>query len=353
MPIVTHYDNMKQSSPETSIDVIIPTRNRADVASDLISYLKNELRWPHRIILVDQSDDRGENFNTWLEQECFEDIYHICDEKRGTSAARNTGSLNAQSKWLLFLDDDVKPSYNCLENLLAFISSNPWVEAVQLQVFQKKEWIIYEKDPFLWSDNYLIRKTSRKSPERYLDGISWFLSPVNDGPVTNTLGIGSGAFMISRSAFLSVGGFDEAFVGRGDDREIAVRLWWYGYHVAYVPEAVTFHLRAESGGTRTSKASVAPLIDRLFRPEPEPGLILLYLKWFPGYPLACFLWSYVIKWYKNPFKLIIKLLRLRRSLTVARRIEKIGWKYISNRQPVPRAIAENHAERPTIKRESS
>ena len=57
-------------------------------------------------------------------------------------------------------------------------------------------------------------------------------------------GFGCGAaVLVERNFFMKIGGFDEYYFGGGEEVEVGLRAWQYGYKVLYVPSSVVFHLR--------------------------------------------------------------------------------------------------------------
>lgn len=57
-------------------------------------------------------------------------------------------------------------------------------------------------------------------------------------------GFGCGAgVIVDRQFFLDIGGFDEYYFAGGEEVELGLRAWQYGYKVLYVPSAVMTHKR--------------------------------------------------------------------------------------------------------------
>jgi len=147
------------------------------------------------------------------------------------------------------------------------------------------------------------------------------------------LGLGSGNLAISREAFVSVGGFDEQCEGLGEDIELGLRLWWFGYRACLCPNVVGFHLRASYGGTRNERSRWQTLLN----PDPPVSLIYFLLKWFPGRPCWEEIAKQAAKWIRRPWVVPIKVIRLWRSLQVAKKRLQEGPRYL--RAPVCRADA--------------
>jgi glycosyltransferase involved in cell wall biosynthesis len=314
--------------------IIIPTRNRPQSAFDLVQYLRDTLMCGAPIFLIDQSDDRGDALKEYFHKKLEQDITHITESIQNTSAARNHGASLANSRWLVFLDDDVRPERNYFQRIAAYLEENAWVDVVQPNIIQRDEWVRYQRNPDEWIGQYLDQHRTRRMPQPGSDGVGWFMTSLSCSYDTPVLCLGSGAFVISRDTFFKSGGFDENLPGIGEDREFTIRLWWYGYRLQYLPSAVAFHLREKEGGLRlhTHKS----LGSRIFIPEPDPGILYFYLKWFPGHPTLSFCFQHLKKASRNPFKFPIKLIRLGMSFNLARRrlLQPPGT--INHRMPIPR-----------------
>jgi glycosyltransferase involved in cell wall biosynthesis len=303
------------------------------VALELLSYLRTELGWQCPIVVVDQSSDGGRQLAQLLESNPLPDIRHFRDHRRGTGAARNQGARLAETPWLLFLDDDVRPAREYWDALAEFVERNVWVDAVQGATEQRDAWQEYCRGDDRGSRDAACPMVRRRYPEHW-SGVEWLTTIpwANYGALT--IGTGSGNLAITRAAFFGAGGFDEQIEGLGDDREFGLRLWWYGYRAASCPGAVAFHLREPSGGIRSDGRS---RMERLFAPEPSPGAVYLYLKWFPGQPFREMVLRRLLNACRRPWTLPVKAIRLQRSVAIARRRVAAGPIHVSS--PVARPDA--------------
>lgn len=321
---------------ELDVAVVIPTRNRPQLAWDLALYLRQDLRWEGQIIISDQSDDGGVALLKLSAGQPLSGVSVRVCPGLGTSRGRNFGAMEATASWLVFLDDDVMPLPSFFEALADFVHEHPWVDAIQGGIGKRDAWEQYRKDPENWIQQWREEAApSRQAlPEAY-DGIQWLTASVRANYPAPTIGVGSGNLAIRRRVFMAVGGFDENMPGRGEDREIGLRLWWYGYNVYYAPRVYAFHARHEEGGTR--RRAVVSLVDRLQLVEPEVGWVYFYMKWFPGLPLRQMIWHHI--WSKSkrrPWVFIVSLIRARRSLREARRLLDRGPHYVSLHAPITR-----------------
>ena len=297
---------------QITFTVVVPTRNRAVLAFELVEHLRIRLGWSCPIVLVDQSDDQGAQLAGLLQKADFGNVSHCIQHKRGTSVARNEGARRVKTSWIVFIDDDVRAADNYLDRLHSFVSDNPWVDAVQGAV--EYEWDEYNTDRAQWEARRQKLDGTRLPAQRHWGGLEYLLRTPKAKYPCMVLGLGSGNLAVSRKAFLAVGGFDEQCEGLGEDIELGLRLWWYGYRSCLCPDVIGFHLRAPHGGTRIQLSRWKTL----FSPEPPPSLIYFLSKWFPGRPFWEEIAKHAAKWCRRPWVIPIKLIRLWRSMKIAK-----------------------------------
>ena len=106
------------------ISVIIPVYNRTDLLIRALHSVSEQTRRDLEIIVVDD----GSNIDIGSVLAEFHDPrlrYLRHQERRGTSAARNTGIGEARGDYLAFLDSDDFWRANKLERQLAYMSAAP------------------------------------------------------------------------------------------------------------------------------------------------------------------------------------------------------------------------------------
>lgn len=318
-----------------SFNIVIPTRNRAEETSRLLSYLRKELGITEKIIICDQSDDKGERLSKSIIDSDLKDTNHFYSEKRGPSSARNEGALCTDCDWIIFLDDDVFPMKGIVSSIGKFIDENPWVDAVAMTVKYQTEWEKYKKNPVSWLKN--IENDPKYFYPIYHTGnsIMKITASSNYNYSKMTIGFPSGAFVIKRNVFFGVGGFDEN-CDTFEDRDLGLRLWYYGYRVIFDPHSFVFHLRAKHGGQR-------PIWDfKLKSPEPQIGLMYLLMLWFNPDALRAVLFNHIVRLLRRkrnwirPWYILYKLLMLPNWTREARKRFETGPILIQ--QPVPRDV---------------
>lgn len=108
-----------------NLTIVIPTRNRVDLLKKTLTYLKKNKYFFREIIIVDSSDKSEKNklynikSNTNLKLK-------IINSSPGISKQRNLGlkKVNKNSKYVMFLDDDIDFGKNSIINMYNFLKFN-------------------------------------------------------------------------------------------------------------------------------------------------------------------------------------------------------------------------------------
>ena len=317
------------SSSDPVFTVIIPTRNRASLAGDLLRYLRQDLAWTCPIVVVDQSDDGGAALAALLQEQPSLAIQHIPHHQRNSGAARNEGARRAATPWLLFLDDDVRPVAQFWDELRCFLCLHPWADAAFGRLFYGEEWRSYRQNPASWWEETGQAGDSRMPPQPHWSSSLWFLIAPRANYPALTIGLGAGNFAISRRCFFAAGGFDEQVDAVGVDREMGIRLWWYGYRVCFAPTMVAFHLKHPTGGRRFDTGGHARLSDL------PPAWIYTHLKWFSPHSWRTLVANDLLPLvFPRPWRAIRRAFQIRRSWRVAEQRLRQGPLYAS--PPLPR-----------------
>jgi hypothetical protein len=235
----------KPAEPAT-VDVIIPTLNRRAHLADVLDDLARQSVVPQRVIVVEQQPERGAGAP---EKEMASnharnaigwpfDLRHHVVNWAGACRARNLGLQDAESEWILFLDDDVRLPEDLIEYLLR-VASAYGVDALN-------------------AATYLPNQHPEKAIPFSLPLLSHFFSGETG--------------LARRCTVQSLGGFDERLEGGvGEDYDLGVRLQRSGHGILRVPGRPVLHKKAASGGFRHEVE--APWRASVPLPQPSPTLL--------------------------------------------------------------------------------
>ena len=144
----------------------------------------------------------------------------IRQDRKGAASARNSGSMQAQGKYLAFTDDDCCPHSNWLANLAKAFENNP-DSAVTGRTVNLLEGNAYASAAQLLIDYLYAYYNALPQRARFLT---------------------SNNFALPSAAFHDLGGFRTEFsTAGGEDRELCDRWLGRGFSVIYASEAVVFH----------------------------------------------------------------------------------------------------------------
>lgn len=167
------------------ISIIIPLYNKAESISKTIESVVNQNYTDFEIIVVDD----GSTDNSRMIVEKFKDarIRYEYKTNGGVSSARNYGAKIAKSEWLFFLDADDLLLQDALKNLIVCRNHHETTQVIVSGFVIKQG--THQKNLYPW------RKGKIRNPLK-----QWWLRSIF--PRT-------GNFLISKRAFLALGGFDE------------------------------------------------------------------------------------------------------------------------------------------------
>lgn len=207
------------------VSVIIPTYNGAYKLPLILESLKTQTRQPDEILVVidGSTDNTVDVLKEW--QTRIPNLKYIFQENKGRGAVKNYGARSASFPLLIFFDDDMILSKNCVEEHIKHHQKYPLSIAGGAQV---------DKDPETNKDiQHFKQHLSKKWNEslklhvdRPLDKDHLFFTAAN--------------FSISKELFFSLGGFDHN-LNDAEDFDLAVRAFHVNVPVYYKYTAFAWH----------------------------------------------------------------------------------------------------------------
>jgi glycosyltransferase involved in cell wall biosynthesis len=193
---------------KTSISVVIPTYNRAELVLRALRSVLAQTRPAEQVIVVDDgsTDDTGP-----LARIQFGSVDYLAQENRGVSAARNRGIEVATGEWIALLDSDDEWLPEKLERQMACLEQEPDYRLCH-------------------TDEIWVRRGRRVNPRRkHAKQGGWIFRDC-----LPLCAISPSSVLIHRSLFEEVGRFDETLPACEDyDLWLRVCSRW---PVLFVPE---------------------------------------------------------------------------------------------------------------------
>ena len=221
-----------------SIAVVIVNWNSGQYLGKCLQNLKEQTFSPARVLVVDNASTDGSMEG--LEQRFKGREFIRLDKNTGFASANNLAVNQVEDcDWVAFLNPDAFPHPDWLENLMQATERFPDVKMFGSHMHGHDNGLIdgtgdiYHVSGVAWRRDHGMKslEINRESGEIF--------SPC------------AAASLISREAFLSVGGFDEHFYCYNEDVDLSFRLRLIGHRCIYTPDAVVDHV----GSGTTSRYS--------------------------------------------------------------------------------------------------
>jgi GT2 family glycosyltransferase len=152
----------------------------------------------------------------------------------GFCKGNNLCVKEAKGQYVVFLNTDIIVTEDWLKNLVNSISHDKNVVSAGAKLLKPydvngKKLIDYAGGKLTYEMNFYEGKFEYDH-SRY--------------SIQRSTGFGCGAgVIVDKNFFIDIGGFDEYYFGGGEEVELGLRAWQYGFKVLYVPSSVLYHLR--------------------------------------------------------------------------------------------------------------
>ncbi len=242
-----------------TVSVVIPTYNGIKYLPDCLDSLRNQIRTPDEIILVDDgSSDETDSFVPTSYPEV--DLVRF-ESNRGFAAAVNEGIRRSTGTYIALLNNDTRVTPQWLSELAKTLDERPSIG------FCSSKMLFADRPNIINSIGIGFTRagTAFDVGEGQEDG-ERFQRP---RPI---FGACAGAAMYRRTLFDKIGLLDEDFFMWYEDVDLSFRAQLAGYQCQYVPTAVVYHV---GGGTASSS-------DKLHIRYCTRNQVLVMVKNLPG-----------------------------------------------------------------------
>ena len=213
----------------------MPTYNRGKIIISILQALAKQTLTDEEmeVIVVNDgsTDDTANIIDKWI-SDCSRKYFKLINIEKngGKSIACNKGILEASSPYILFTDDDCLPDPHWAEHHLNRQLTSSMPTGIQGAVSFPKKWL--EKSNFV-----------RYFQGRYVGNRPWRTVKGNPDNLPPNL-IGGANVSYPRESLLSVGLFIPG-LGRGQDCELAYRLWKAGVKFVFDPRPRIIHVSSD------------------------------------------------------------------------------------------------------------
>ncbi len=202
-----------------ALDVVIPTLGQSPILEALTLWVDNQQGVVAKVL----AGAPGTTPAGWLST----------PSNPGFGAACNAGATAGSAPFIAFLNDDLAPRQGTLLSLATALEASPWAFAVVPSVFTRQD------------GNEIDEAATRLVRRR---GRPWVSHRPGQVPGLAAFPTGA-AFVCRRSAWASLGGFDEGFgPAYWEDVDLGLRAWAEGWATWRVPGVAFDHLRGETTG---------------------------------------------------------------------------------------------------------
>ena len=235
--------------------MVIATYNRARLLKETIESVLKQTLQDFELIVVDDgsTDDTEKVLKSYGDR-----VRYFRQENRGPSAARNLGIRHARTSWISIQDSDDICAPNHLKTLFGFVEKNPDCG----MVFANGS---YLDDPGPKGKTIIPREKSKRMAERGVELADLFSTSI----------VRLQAALLSKEAFLSIGGLDET-LRICMDLDLGFRFFMR-FPVAYLDEVVFFYRRHEGNIGRNQELRLLEnlrVIEKLVQDFPSATKIL-------------------------------------------------------------------------------
>lgn len=227
----------------TDFSVVIISYNGKEFLRKCLNAVQKSALKPKKIIVVDDFSDDG---TKEMIQNKFAFVEFVRNkENLGPTASRNRGAKLANGEYIIFLDNDILLRPDALQKLISLMDSNPKTAIIGAKIIpvgHSKMWwnAGWDMNHFRQSTGYFIGFLLKIFPDsRFLKNLSMKFI-LNYWDYDKTLKVDwvvEGCFIIRKSVFDKLNGFDEKFFIGHEGADLCLRARNIGYSVYFYPEA--------------------------------------------------------------------------------------------------------------------
>jgi GT2 family glycosyltransferase len=212
-----------------TISVVVVNHNGSETILHVIESILNQKQDYEKIILVDNNSQDGSVEAIGKHYPMVQVI--MLKENCGLPYARNTGLSYTKSDFVLFVDDDVLLTDNCLEQMMSAM------QEVRASVVCPRV-MLYPENNTIQCDGAMIHFTGMLSLRHAYVEVEKYTPKQSI-----TKGFIGACMLFDAKVLRYLGGFDEDFFFYFEDMELSYRFMALGYKICCEERAVVLHER--------------------------------------------------------------------------------------------------------------
>lgn len=255
------------------VTIVIPNYNGKHFMEPCLASLREQTCHDYRILVVDNASTDG---SIEYMKENYPEIDVIAlDQNYGFSRAVNVGIQHSTTPYVILLNNDTTVDPHYVEEMIRAIEKSPRIFSVSSKMIQMYHPELIDSA----GDLYTL--------------IGWGICRGTGRPITNYTEADeiftacAGAAIYRRSAFKTIGYFDENHFAYLEDIDVGYRAKIYGYKNMYCPTALVYHVGSGTSGSKYNsfkvKLSARNNIYLNYKNMPALQLILNFLPLLAGY----------------------------------------------------------------------
>ena len=251
---------------EQKVTIIIPNYNGRVFLEPCMKALNNQRFKRFSILVVDNGSTDGSR--EWLKEHQIPAVF--LPENTGFSGAVNTGIRQAETPYVILLNNDTQADPDYVGELVRAIERSPKIFSVSSRMIQMNRPDLMDDDGDMYSVlGWAYQRGVGQPAARYNKPCRVFAAC-------------AGAAIYRRQVFEEIGYFDEAYFAYLEDIDVGYRARIHGYDNIYWPAAKVFHVGSGTSGSKYNsfKVRLAARNNVYLNYKNMPGIQLL-LNLFP------------------------------------------------------------------------
>ncbi len=218
--------------------IIISVDNNFELIENFFSHLfnlqLNEDIFEYIVVIDSCRDIKTINYLKNLNSTLKNFNLTILEDRVGYAIANNLGVTKAKYEYLLFINTDVFPEKNAIQELLKYLIQNLNIGCVQ-------GLLLYPQTNKVQSTGHIFTYYLNRHALKNLDKNEPIIQIIQERQALT-----SAFYMIPKKIYNKMKGMDEFFFNAYDGMELSLRISINGYKCMYYPKAVAYHATGAS-----------------------------------------------------------------------------------------------------------